>query len=247
MLRCDFVRRNHSQLNYNDNSVKRDTGKCASVYFMTVSNRNFQSGQTVQNLHNPCTQYCVQMWHLWNVIEQTYCILQDWDPTSEVHIRGKPREMIAGKRNYLILMSCWYMWATTHLCALFYVSARLISGKTKTDWLSFKWLIGYVWTVIVCRRHVCVLMFWRCFWKKKSFSHCVDGLGGRPFYPQMPPSLLTIDHSNAGLVVLFWLKPVLLVSCRSLKRSLLFLLVVFFCQRCFWKSDIWGRSGTFYS
>lgn len=75
MLRCDFVRRNHSQLNYNDNSVKRDAGKSASVYFMTVRNRNFQSGQTVQKLHNPCTQYCVQMWHLWNVIEHTYRIL----------------------------------------------------------------------------------------------------------------------------------------------------------------------------
>lgn len=169
MLRCDFVRRNHSQLNCNDNSVKRDAGKCASVYFMTVSNRNFQSGQTVQNLHNPCTLYKCE------ISDMSLSILIVSSRTGILPVRyisgGSLGRWLQVRGNYLISMSCWFLWATTHLCALFYVSARSISGKTKPDRFSFKWLIGCVWTVIVCpTAHLCLDVLEMLLKEKVFFS-----------------------------------------------------------------------------
>lgn len=78
------------------------------------------------------------------------------------------------------------------------------------------------------------------------FFECIDCLHEYPSCPQMPPSLLTIDHSTPGLVVLFWLKPVLLACLSRVGawEAFFCLLIVFFCHSCFWKKKtLWGSSG----
>lgn len=74
-----------------------------------------------------------------------------------------------------------------------------------------------------------------------GFFDCVDYLHEYPCCPQMPPSLLTIDHSTPGLVVLFWLKPVLLACLSHVGawEAFFCLLIVFFCHSCFWKKKLY--------
>lgn len=139
---------------------------------------------------------------------------------------------------FLVHVSCWFTWETTRLCALF-VCHCISSQAILTDHALNDSQIEYELTqdvsdglwLAVCILSKCVLHILNftqlcnrdadeTLQRKESdvldvpLEDSVDCLSECPCYPQMPPPLLTIDHSTAGLVVLFWLKPVSL-ACLS--------------------------------
>ncbi len=115
-------------------------------------------------------------------------------------------------------VSCW---ATACLCAPFFcVSTRWTLRRTSLN--GSGWLTGCVWTdglwLCVSEENVNETLHsfptvipmtdyreknWLGVWK--CLQKALDHLSEWACYPQMPPPLLTIDHSAAGLVVLLWL------------------------------------------
>lgn len=169
----------------------------------------------------------------------------------------------------LIICLFLFMWATACPFALFLCFNSLDLKPNKPEWSYSEWVTYSVWTDTryvswplagcVCLKKMCIVypetlpssvIEIQMMHSRKESIRCFGNASRRQYrfslLIPLLPSLLTIDHGTAELVVLFWLKPVSLacLSCAGAWIALFCLLTVFFCHGCFWKKKtLWGSSG----